>query len=76
MPQYRNITDEVLWTVTDTGLIKVEPESVITVSDDWATAVYFQTGDTGETPIWEPVTSSKKKSTTPSDPPAAEPSDN
>lgn len=74
MPQFRNITEETLWVVTDTGLVKVEPESVLTVSDEWASLVYFQTGETGETPMWEPVvqTSTKKKS----DQPAAEPSDN
>lgn len=73
MPQFRNITEETLWVVTDTGLVKVEPESVLTVSDEWSSLVYFQTGDTGEAPMWELVVTSKKKNT---DPPADSPSDN
>jgi hypothetical protein len=77
MPQFRNITEDTLWVATDVGLIKVEPESVLTVSDAWAEAVYFQTGETGETPMWEPVAAkSSKKDPAPADPPADAPSAN
>jgi hypothetical protein len=61
MPAFRNVTDETLWVSTDSGLIKVEPESVLTVSEAFAESVYFQTGETGETPIWEPVAAAKSK---------------
>lgn len=73
--QFRNITEDTLWVVTDRGLEKCEPESVLTVSDEFARDVYFQTGDTGETPLFEAVTvSSSKKKTPATDEPAVEPS--
>lgn len=73
MAQYRNVTDETLFVVTDSGLVKVESDSVVTVSDAYAESVYFQTGDTGETALWELVakassTSKKSPSSQPADP--------
>lgn len=70
MAQYRNITEETLYLVTDSGLVKVEADSVVTVSDDFAATVYFQTGETGEPALWELVAKapSSKKSTQPADP--------
>jgi len=66
MAQYRNITDEDLWVATDRGLVKVEAEGILTVSDDYAAAVYFQVGDTGETPLWAAVsTPAAKKAAAP-----------
>lgn len=78
MAQYRNITEDTLWVVTDAGMVKVDPESVLTVDDTWAGDMYFQTGDTGETPLFEVVASTKKKASdpAPSDPPADAPSNN
>lgn len=55
MAQYRNVTDETLYTVTPQGLVKVEPDSILTISDDFAASRYWQTGETGEPQIWEPV---------------------
>ena len=75
MPAYRNITDETLWVATDRGLEKCEPESVLTVSDELAALLYFQTGETGETPIWEAVVTAKtgKKDPAPTTDPADAP---
>lgn len=74
MAQFRNITDETLWVLTDQGAVEVEPDSILTVSDDFATEVYFQVGDHGETPLWESIAAPKtsKKSTTIEQPAAAE----
>jgi len=77
MPAFRNVTADTLWVVTDRGLEKCEPESVLTVSDAFAEAVYFQTGETGETPIWEAVVAAKtgkKDSPAPTTDPADAPS--
>ena len=64
MAQFRNITDETLWVMTDQGAIEVAPDSILTVSDEFATAVYFQTGEHNEPAIWEAVSvpSKSKKS--------------
>ena len=64
MPQYRNITDEPLFVVTERDLMKVEPDEVLTVSDEFAKLVYFQTGETGEPKLWAAVAAASKKSTT------------
>ena len=65
MAQFRNITDEDLWVATPEGLLEVKSDSILTVSDEYAASVYFQTGETGETPLFESVvTSSAKKTTT------------
>ena len=64
MAQFRNISDEDLWVATPEGLVKVEVDSILTVSDDYAATVYFQTGDTGETPLFEAVVTSTAKKTT------------
>jgi hypothetical protein len=55
MAQFRNITDEALWVVTDCGLEKVEADAILTVSEEYSALVYFQTGETGETPLWAAV---------------------
>ena len=65
MAQYRNITDDDLWVATPDGLVKVESDAIITVSDDYAASVYFQTGDTGETPLFEAVAAATAKKTSP-----------
>ena len=72
MPQYRNITDETLFVVTERDLVKVEPDSILTVSDDFAKQVYFQTGETGEPKLWAAVAAPSKKSTTAQPTPADE----
>jgi hypothetical protein len=76
MPAFRNVTADTLWVVTDRGLEKCEPESVLTVSDAFAEAVYFQTGETGEPVIWEAVVAAKtgKKDPAPTTDPADAPS--
>lgn len=76
MAQYRNITEDTLWAVTDAGMVKVDPESVLTVDDTWAGDMYFQTGDTGETPLFEVVASTKKKVSDPVPPADPAPSSN
>lgn len=75
MAQFRNITDQVLYVVTDRGMEKCEPDSVLTVSDAFAESHYFQTGETGEPAIFEAVaaSSSKKSKSAPIEP-AVEPS--
>jgi len=75
MPAFRNVTADTLWVVTDRGLEKCEPESVLTVSEAFAESVYFQTGETGEPVIWEAVAAAKsKKDTAPTTDPANAPS--
>ena len=78
MAQFRNVSDDDLWVATDRGLVKVEADSILTVSDDYAAAVYFQTGDTGETPLWAAVSAPAAKKAaapvqTPTTDPASEP---
>lgn len=63
MPKYRNLTDEPLSVVTESGLVTVAPDGILTVSQAFADAHYFQTGETGETPLWGLVESPAKKST-------------
>ena len=64
MAQFRNVTDDDLWVATPDGLVKVEADSILTVSDEYAASVYFQTGETGETPLFEAVAVSTAKKTT------------
>jgi hypothetical protein len=64
MAQFRNITDDDLWVATPDGLVKVESDAILTVSDEYAASVYFQTGDTGEVALFEAVASSTAKKTT------------
>ena len=73
MAQFRNATDETRWVATPDGLVKVEADSILTVSDDFAAAVYFQTGETGEDVLWEAVkvpATKKATASTPTDSPA------
>ena len=73
MAQFRNATDETRWVATPEGLVKVEADSILTVSDDFAAAVYFQTGETGEDVLWESVkapAAKKSAASQPTDPPA------
>ena len=73
MAQFRNATDEARWVATPEGLVKVEADSILTVSDDFAALVYFQTGDTGEDVLWEAVkapAAKKAAASTPTDSPA------
>lgn len=70
MAQFRNVTEETLYTVTPQGLVRVEPDSILTVADDFAESRYWQTGETGEPKVWEVVDvassrGSKKKITDP-----------
>jgi len=64
MAQYRNVTDEDLWVSTPDGLVKVESDAILTVSDEYAASVYFQTGETGEVALFEVVASTTAKKTT------------
>lgn len=57
MAQFRNITDETLFVATDSGLVKVEADAIITVSDEFAGSVYFQVGEQGESALFAAVTS-------------------
>lgn len=60
MPKYRNITDRTLYADVGGGrLTRVGPDEVVDVVDDGR---YWQTGETGEAPIWVRVDG--KKSTT------------
>ena len=65
MAQFRNISDEDLWVATPEGLVKVEVDSILTVSDEYAAAVYFQIGATGEPALFEAVAATTAKKTTP-----------
>jgi hypothetical protein len=64
MAQFRNITDDDLWVATPEGLVKVESDAILTVSDEYAALVYFQTGETGEVALFEVVVTSTAKKTT------------
>ena len=64
MAQFRNVTDDDLWVATPEGLVEVKADSILTVSDDYAATVYFQTGETGEAPLFEAVAASTAKKTT------------
>jgi hypothetical protein len=55
MAQFRNISGESLFVATDRGLVECENDSILDVSDEFAAQFYFQTGDTGETPLFEAV---------------------
>lgn len=59
--ELRNITGQTLWVDDRNGLSKVEADGIYTVQagDDR----YFQTGETGEAPIWEEVTKAAKAAT-------------
>jgi hypothetical protein len=61
MAQFRNITDTAVLVITDRGLEKVEADAILTVSDEYAAQVYFQTGETGETPLWAAVSAPAAK---------------
>ena len=68
---YRNVADATLFVELDRGaLVRVDPGDVIVVSDAEASPRYFQTGDTGEAPLWELVAT--KPATTKKAAPAAE----
>ena len=59
MAKFRNITDETLFVETDHGLSEVAPDGILTVSTAFAASRYFQTGETGETPLWAVVEDGK-----------------
>ena len=59
--ELRNITGQTLWVDDRNGLTKVDPDGVYAV--DAADDRYFQTGETGEVPIWEDVTKAGKAAT-------------
>jgi hypothetical protein len=65
MAQFRNVTDEDLWVATPEGLVKVESDAILTVSDEYAATVYFQVGETGEPALFEAVVTTTAKKTTP-----------
>ena len=60
MPKFRNATHEKLSVATERGWVDVAPDEILTVSDAFARDHYFQTGETGEQVIWEPVAEAKK----------------
>jgi hypothetical protein len=62
MAQFRNISGESLFVATDRGLVECENDSILDVSDEFAATVYFQTGDTGETPLFEAVIAQSARS--------------
>ncbi len=64
MPKFRNVTDEPLSVQTETGLVTVAPDAILTVSQAFADSHYMQTGETGETPLWAPVEGPAKKTPT------------
>lgn len=64
MPQYRNISGEELWVSVDTSLQRIGVGEILTLTDEFCARTYVQTGDTGETPLWEAVSNSKKSTTT------------
>lgn len=76
MPQFRNVSGETLWIDLASGrLEKVGAGDVVTISDAFLTDHYIQTGETGETPMWESV-GAGKKSTTTTTPAAPAPAEN
>lgn len=59
--ELRNISGQTLWVDNQKGLTKVDPDAIFTV--DASDERYFQTGETGEVPIWEEVTKATKAAT-------------
>jgi hypothetical protein len=61
--QFRNVSGETLWVDLGTGsLTQIEDGALLTVSAEIAKAYYFQTGATGEVPLWaDPSTTPSKK---------------
>lgn len=60
--ELRNISGSTLWVDDATGLSKVEADAIYHVADD--DTRYFQTGETGETALWEEVTKAATKAAT------------
>ena len=61
MAKFRNISGEARWVDLGNGrLPKVEDGDVIDFPDEYPH--YIQTGETGEPPLWEAVTTTTKKS--------------
>ena len=57
MPQYRNVSgDDRFVDIPGRGLVLVEADAVVDIPD---VGQYVQTGDTGETPIFELIQASK-----------------
>ena len=59
--ELRNISGQSLWVDDRGGLSKVEADGIYKVLD--GDDRYFQTGETGEAPIWEEVTKAAKAAT-------------
>jgi hypothetical protein len=59
--ELRNVTGQTLWVDDARGLSKVEPDGIYVVASD--DDRYFQTGMTGEPPIWQEVTKAGKAAT-------------
>ena len=57
--ELRNITGQTLWVDDRGGLSKVEADGIYTVQS--GDERYFQTGETGEAPIWEEVAKAATK---------------
>lgn len=73
MAQFRNISGDTLWVATDRGLVECDTDTIIDVSDEFASTVYFQTGDTGETALFALVKADAPKTKTTIPSPEADP---
>ena len=61
MAKYRNISGDALWVDLRNGqLPKVGDGEVVDFPENYD--AYIQTGETGETPLWQAVTTTTKKS--------------
>ena len=61
MPQYRNVSgDDRFVDIPGRGLVLVEADAIVDIPDDGR---YVQTGETGETPIFELIPAKKSDPT-------------
>ncbi len=59
MPQYRNVSGDTLWVDLGNGQFpKVADGEIVTFPEDHPS--YIQTGETGESPLWQLVAPTKK----------------
>lgn len=66
MSKYRNISGETLWVDLGNGQFpKVEDGDIVDIPDD--PTRYIQTGETGETPLWEAVAAPSTKKSAPAE---------
>ena len=66
MSKYRNISGETLWVDLGNGQVpRVEDGDIVDIPDD--PNRYVQTGESGETPLWEAVAAPSTKKSAPAE---------